>query len=338
MYYTGADKLLSPLARGDGAILMLHQVLPDPPHSFSPNRILRVTPAFLDQTIRQVIEAGFECLSLDELAQRTPGGKRGRPFVCFTLDDAYRDNLEYALPVFRRYGVPFAVYVPTDYVDGTGELWWLALEQALASLDAVGVVIEGRRRRFSLATPAEKCHAYHEIYWSLRRTDETAARAQVREICAMAGFDAAAPTRSLIMNWDELRRLAADPLVTIGAHTRSHFAVGRLGEDEARREMRESAQRLEQELGRKVRHFSFPFGDDTAAGARDFALAREAGFATAVTTRKGLVHGGVDLHGLPRVSLNGDYQDARYVRVLLSGAPFLFWRMAGRMRGRPVQA
>jgi hypothetical protein len=28
---------------------------------------------------------------------------------------------------------------------------------------------------------------------------------------------------------------------------------------------------------------------------------------------------------LPRLSLNGDYQDLRYVRVMLTGAPFAFW-------------
>jgi hypothetical protein len=43
-----------------------------------------------------------------------------------------------------------------------------------------------------------------------------------------------------------------------------------------------------------------------------------------VTTRKGLIHPrhAGELTGLPRVSLNGDYQKSRYVKVLLSGAPF----------------
>ena len=46
--------------------------------------------------------------------------------------------------------------------------------------------------------------------------------------------------------------------------------------------------------------------------------------ATAVTTRKGLNHRhhkSADT-GLPRVSLNGDFQDILFVRTLLSGAPF----------------
>jgi peptidoglycan/xylan/chitin deacetylase (PgdA/CDA1 family) len=39
------------------------------------------------------------------------------------------------------------------------------------------------------------------------------------------------------MTGDEIRRLAADPLVTIGAHTRRHFALAKLTLSEARDEI-----------------------------------------------------------------------------------------------------
>ncbi|HEU0059967.1 MAG TPA: hypothetical protein VFR19_08825 [Hyphomicrobiaceae bacterium] len=45
-----------------------------------------------------------------------------------------------------------------------------------------------------------------------------------------------------------------------------------------------------------------------------------------MTTRKGLIqrrHASA-LTALPRVSLNGDYQHPRYVKVFLNGAPFAF--------------
>jgi peptidoglycan/xylan/chitin deacetylase (PgdA/CDA1 family) len=322
------------LARSNGAIFMLHQVLPGEPDVFEPNRILRVTPAFLDQTIRQVLEAGFDVVSLDEIAVRMAATEPGpRPFISFTLDDAYKDNLVHAYPVFRKYGVPFAVYAPTDYIDGVGELWWLALEKAIAALPEAAVTVDHVVRRFSLRTPEEKDRGYHQIYWWLRSIDETVARRTVRELCALAGVDDRGLCRDLIMNWDELRRLAADPLVTIGAHTRRHYAIARLSPGAAYFEMAESVKRLEAELKQPIRHFSYPFGDEKSAGPRDFAVARELGMRTAVTTRKGLLrteHAG-SMQALPRVSLNGDYQDPRYVKVLLSGVPFLMRDFARRL-------
>ena len=73
-------------------------------------------------------------------------------------------------------------------------------------------------------------------------------------------------------------------------------------------------------------------GDETSAGQREFDLARELGMKTAVTTRKGLIHPrhASQLTALPRVSLNGDYQKPRYVKVLLSGAPFALFNAVQR--------
>ncbi len=331
LHYTGASGLMSPLTSGVGAIFMLHHVSPEPAEAFSPNRILRITPDFLDLTIRQTMEAGFDVLSLDEIADRLKAPQTSaRPFVAFTLDDAYRDNLDYAAPVFRRYGVPYTVYAPTDYIDGHGELWWLALEMAIDKLRLVECTIDGEALSLPAATVADKEAAYHAVYWKLRRIDETVARRIVAGLCAVAEIDTATLCRDLVLDWDGLRKLGSDPLVTIGAHTLRHYALGKLGAGAARHEMAASIKRLETELGRPVRHFSYPFGDVCSAGQREFDLARELGMLTAVTTRKGVIqsHHGDALMALPRVSLNGDYQAAHYTKTLLSGAPFALYDLA----------
>lgn len=324
LHYTGLDAALSRWSRGAGAVFMLHQVTAEPPPDFSPNRILRVTPDFLDATIRQVRASGFDIVSMDEVARRLRDGHSGRPFVAFTLDDAYRDNLLEAYPVFKRNDAPFIIYAPTDYLDGCGELWWTALELVIAATQTLTTNIADRSETFATRTIAEKSLAFHRVYWQLRGIDEAVARAEVRRLCEAHGIDVARLCRELIMTWAELKSLAEDPLVTIGAHTCRHFAVARLPLEAARRELADSKARIEYELCRPCRHFSFPFGDETSAGPRDFALAGEVGFETAVTTRKGVVRLGppAGARAIPRVSLNGDYQDSRYVKVLLSGVPF----------------
>lgn len=334
LHYSGAGHMLAPLTAGAGAIMMLHQVGPETPEAFAPNRILKITPEFLDQTIRQCLEAGFDLVSLDEVAARIAEPKHGaRPYIAFTLDDAYRDNLIHAAPVFRRYGVPFAIYAPTDYIDGHGDLWWLALELAIAKLDHVDCEISGELLSMPANTVAAKDAVHHEIYWRLRKIDETVARATVAELCREARVDTATLCRDLVMTWEELRALAADPLVTIGGHTQRHYALSKLGANAARHEIAASVARLEAELGQRVRHFSYPFGDVCSAGPREFEIARQLGFLTAVTTRKGVLYAshGASPTALPRVSLNGDYQDTRYTQTLLTGLPFALRDLAKRM-------
>jgi peptidoglycan/xylan/chitin deacetylase (PgdA/CDA1 family) len=326
-HFVGADGLLAPFTRGQGVIFMLHQVTPEPVRPFEPNRILKVTPDFLDSVIRQVKQAGFEPIALDDIPERLKPGYDGPPFACFTLDDGYKDNAEHAYPVFKRHNVPFTIYVPTDFADGTGDLWWLVLEHVLARSPSVTIQMDGTIRHLPAETVAEKNAAFDTIYWWLRGLPEDRSRYVVSELAQSIGYDPSGLCRSLVMTWDELRELARDPLVTIGGHTRGHYALGKLPIDEARAEILHSQKRIEAEFGRPCRHMSYPYGCSVSAGRREFELAAEAGMLTAVTTRKGLIlqRHARSLTALPRLSLNGDYQDSRYVKVMLSGAPFAVW-------------
>lgn len=323
LHYSGLGALLAPLARGKGVIFTLHNVRPEPPQPFEPNRILKVTPAFLETAIETVRKAGYDIVSLDEAARRMKADAPARPFACFTFDDGYRDNRDYAYPIFKKHGLPFAIYVPTAYADGEGDLWWLVLERAIRKADRVRAVLAGGEHVFDTASTEAKERAFDRIYWSLRSGPESELRAAVRRIADEAGYDSSSLCRDLIMDWDELRALAADPLATIGAHTRNHYAVAKLPEEEARAEIAESVARIERELVRPCPHFSFPYGDATSAGPRDFAIARALGIETAVTTHKDVLRPRYAMTGLPRVSLNGDFQEARYVSAMMTGVPFL---------------
>lgn len=335
LYYSGAGRLLSPLTRGSGVILMLHHVRPEPPPEFAPNRLLTVTPGFLDEVLTLVRDTGFDIIPLDEVRGRLDKGG-DKPFACFTLDDGYRDNRDFALPVFKRHNAPFTIYVPTDYPDGRGRLWWIELESILRAARHLTVDMDGDLRHFPLATTAEKYAAFEALYWWLRTIPETRLHQVLAELAFSVGYDASRLCSDLVMTWDEIRELAKDPLVTIGAHTVRHFAVAKLSPEDATAEIAGSIRRVEQELGHPCRHFSYPYGGEDAAGERDFAIAKTLGLETAVTTRRGFLHPGHvnELTALPRLSLNGNYQDARFADVLLSGAPFAIYDAVRRVAAR----
>jgi peptidoglycan/xylan/chitin deacetylase (PgdA/CDA1 family) len=336
LHVSGIARRLAPRMRGRGVIFTLHNVDPQRPPAFDPNGILRVTPEFLEQAIAVTREEGYDIVSLDEAARRLKAGDDARPFACFTFDDGYRDNRDYAYPIFKRHGVPMAIYVPAAYVDGDGDLWWLVLEKAIRLSSRVEVEVSGIPFSFATESATEKSHAFRKIYWALRRLPEREMRAKVREIADKAGYDSAGLCRELVMDWDEIRALAADPLVTIAAHTVNHLAVAKLPSDEARYEIAESVRRVEAELGRPCPHFSFPYGDATSASPRDFEIARSLGLVTAVTTHKDVINASsaTTLCGLPRVSLNGNFQHPRFVRVFLSGVPFALVASLKAARGK----
>lgn len=333
LYYSGAHHLLAPLARGLGIIFMLHRVSPAPPGAFAPNAGLSVTPGYLDSVLLTVKEAGLDVVTLDEASDRLETGDPDRRFACFTLDDGYKDNLVHALPVFKRHNAPFTVYIPSDFPDGKGELWWVALEEVIAQNAHITIPWDNSGERISTSTTDEKNAAFDRLYAELRQASEDTQRDMIRQLCESHGLDLNAPCRDLIMTWDEVRKLASEPLTTIGAHTIAHYAVAKLSNDRARSEMKTGADRLAKELGQRPSHLSFPYGDPESAGPRDFAIAAELGFKTAVTTRKGLLFPEHSQHltALPRVSLNGAYQSEIFTKLYLSGAPFALWNRFRRV-------
>ena len=94
--------LIRRLSTSKGVIFTLHRVLPEDPADFSPNAILQVRPDFLEFTIERLRELRIDIVDLDEAIRRIETPERTKPFVVFTFDDAYRDNLRYALPILRR--------------------------------------------------------------------------------------------------------------------------------------------------------------------------------------------------------------------------------------------
>ena len=167
-----------------------------------------------------------------------------------------------------------------------------------------------------------------ELEEALRRLD-----AATGALAELAGVSGAAIADALFMDWDEAAAFAAHPLIAAGAHSRAHRMLAKGAEAEARAEMAGSKTELEGRFGCAVDAFAYPVGDKTSAGPREFALARQAGFACAVTTRPGMLYAehAAHLWALPRVSVNGMWRSLGDLESLLSGAPLLLWN-----RGRRV--
>lgn len=312
------------LSKARGVIFTLHRVLPDNPADFSPNAILQVRPDYLDFVIRRVRKLGLDIVDLDEAIRRIESNEPSRKFVVFTFDDAYRDNLKFALPILRRHKCPFTLYVPTAFIDGEGEVWWQALEDLVAAQAALAIPHNGETELLPSGTLAEKRRTYDRLYWRMRQMPEAGRVALIRELAASYGLDLRRHCRELIMDWAELKTFADEPLCTLGAHTVHHYELAKLPPEEARNEIAQSVSVIRAQFGQVPKHLSYPIGAPVSAGPREFALAATLGFASAVTTRPGGLyarHAGA-VHALPRISLNGLFQARRYVDVFATGAVF----------------
>jgi peptidoglycan/xylan/chitin deacetylase (PgdA/CDA1 family) len=320
-WFSGQPLLRS---RGVGAILRFEHVRPRRRDAFQPLGASEVTPDFLDRAIRALKRWNYEFLGMDEVCRRAVTLPEQRRFVALTFDGAGKDLIDFAYPVLAHHAVPFTLYVPTAFPDGVGQAWWLGLEQVIARESRISLMMGNTEQRFMVTSASEKQALFEVLAGWLRSLPPAELSAAISDLCTRYRVDLAALSRASSMNWEDLARLAADPLVTIGCATVNYPVLANMKDAAALREMTMGKAVAEAAFHRDIRHLAFPFGDRAAFRRGHVVMAEEAGFASAVSTISGVVdaEGRTNLRALPRIAWDGRVRSLRVMRVLVSGVAF----------------
>jgi len=279
---------------------------------FEPERdphLLSVSLEHFQQHL-QVIKQMAHPVRLDQLHEKT---RRG---VVITFDDGYLDNLENALPLLREANLPATIYIATGYVGTDREFWWDDLERltlgAATLPEILRLQINGHMREWDI----DENRANHRD-WNVLMTDKQTTRQRLfcdlhaalrplvepqqqevlDQLRELTGISPNARPLHRCITAAELKTLAAEPLITLGAHTISHCDLDYRTKDEQQTEIAGSKEQLEKIIGRPVEHFSYPYGsfnDDS------IAVCGENSFRSAVTCIDGPVERKSHHHRLPR--------------------------------------
>jgi len=286
-----AAPFVRPIYGGAGVILMFHRVLPaESRPRIHGHAALEITPEALEQTIRYFAQRNYAVYSPDDLYHLLTGAKKAdKPFALFTFDDGYVDNLTYAYPIFKKHNIPFTINVSTCFPERTAVIWWYLLEDLILARDRLTFEHESRAYDLDCATSESKTTAFASIRKLFKFADVQQRAVLTNSVLLAHGADLLRKVDEVALTWDQLKGLASDPLVTISAHTVNHYVLNSLSEDEARYEIFESKRILEAHLDKQIEHFAYPFGNRREAEAREFQIAAQCGFKTALTTRTGSI-------------------------------------------------
>ena len=325
---TGLPKLFEWHYGGMGHMLMFHRVIPDSNTKRIHNHLsLEITPEHLERVINFFIKKKYRFLSIDQLHDGfLKGALFDKRFVVFTFDDGYKDNLEIAYPIFKKYNIPFTVYITTGIPNRTAILWWYILENMLLERSSVQFNWNEKEYVFSSITSDEKEKAFEAIQKFIHENFTVENHLKLFSTVFMDFQpDLTLNSSQLGMDWDEIRLLNKDPLVSIGAHTVSHFNLSKLPAAALKAEVMNSKIELEKQLDQPVEHFAYPYGKFHHASIREYQLAQDLGFKTAITTNMGNLfkENGRTLHSLPRININR-VTDEHVLKLQTSGlVPFL---------------
>jgi peptidoglycan/xylan/chitin deacetylase (PgdA/CDA1 family) len=257
----------------------------------------------------------------------TIGAEARGPAVAVTFDDGYADNWTEALPILEESGVPATFFVTSGYVGGEREFWWDELD---ALIPAEGPLPEtytppsptsaaagGAPPSVAIAmrTAAERAAFRIKFQSTLRRLPPAPRESLLAALAAWSGRARSLRPEHRQLSVEEVGRLAARPLATIGSHGVSHTSFAALDPASRRAELETSKAALERWTGRAVTAFAYPFGERSDV-LRDGAVeAAAAGYAVVALNQPGQARRGVDPRRIPRFVVR-DWGVAEFERRL----------------------
>jgi peptidoglycan/xylan/chitin deacetylase (PgdA/CDA1 family) len=296
---------------------------------------LAVSPRNFRDQMRVLSSRGL-AVSLDELVQALTAGRLRPGTVCVTFDDGYSDNLLNAKPILEECSVPATFFLTSSNLQGNRNFWWDALEGPFfrtrrlpPTLDLrVGDValrlelgddaelreaafVGHRRWRAWDPAPSRRHLAYRELWETLAELPYSARETLVDTIHAWAGDGDATPECRPLSS-REVRQLGSGSLIEVGGHSVTHPSLPLLEREDQAREILENKTRLEELVGRPLRHFSYPHG---RFGEETVSLVKAAGYRSACTSATAAVTRAADVFRLPRISVR-DWTGAEFSREL----------------------
>ncbi len=308
-------KLAQGLFQNRAVILIYHRIAdhcPDP-------QLLCVNPSRFAEHL-DYLSRHFKVISLEDLRLAIVESELNRKSVVVTFDDGYVDNLWNAKPLLERYEIPATVFVSSGYVGRDRELVSDELERIILRSEnlpeVINVEIAGESYSWKIGktpakniswnatagcypTPRHRCyHDLHRLLLTLDVYERNEIFNYLAEIVGLNLISARADYR--VLNPEEMRLLAEDGLVEIGAHGVNHVNLANQSIDVKWEEIIGCKTQLEDILNRPVKSFSYPYGGLDNKDEMTTMLLQKAGFHIACANVPASVNKGSGLFWLPR--------------------------------------
>ena len=273
LHGSGANSVLARAPLWNGLTVVNYHRIGEPGNTWFDPGLYSATPEQFAAQVRFLTQ-NFDVIGVNELANWEQ--RRGR-FVMITFDDGYLDNYEAAYPILRAFGATGVFFLTSGFLDDRRLAWW----------DEISWMVQTSRLKRLAANPwtiselnlpdgnrQSVLDRLLRIYKSLpgRRT------AEFLSFLADALGTGRHPGDSAVwMDWAHVREMHAHGM-QFGGHTVAHPVLANLPRAEQEQEVRECRSRIEAELGRPIRAFSYPVGQRDSFNATTQSCLREAGY------------------------------------------------------------
>lgn len=238
-----------------------------------------------------------ECLGLDNKLNIAGAS------IAITFDDGYKDIIEDAVIIGKKYNIPMTFYLPTNFINTAEPYWFMKLPILFKYLEKRtynilgSKIIKGNDTQRFLHKVGSYIHKVtpsnddlNELIINLsQHSNNNKLKSIYRETPKPIG-------------WNRIIELSKDSLFTFGSHTVTHPFLNTLDSQGIVNEFVESKDIISRYTNSEINHFCYPYGSLQAIGSDAPAICQNY-YQTAVTMVRGPVLNGDNFSMLKRIAV-----------------------------------
>ena len=276
-------------------ILSYHRVLKSSDHLF---------PEIVDvesfENHLEVLTNYFNVIPLHEAIKLMAVGKLPCRAVSITFDDGYRDNVDNALPLLKKWGVTATFFISTGFFKTKKKWKDIVIEAKRNTTKHMIDLSEFDLPILQLSTCTEKYSAIGHILPKIKNKKPNERLIISKSIASKLGSNISV---ELMMDESGVITLAENGM-DIGGHTVTHPILSSLEAGESMAEIHDGIGVLEKIINNKISLFAYPNGrPDFDYNLEHVETLKKAGIQAAVSTAWGYADKSNDLFQLPRMGV-----------------------------------
>lgn len=222
----------------------------------------------IEETIfyRQIdfLKKNCTILSMDEVVELSMQKKAWpKNTVSLTFDDGFKNNASIAAPILDALDVPATFYICPGMI-GSDQIFWVDKIEACVNLTKekyLTLDLNGHVE-FLVESNQSKINAVQKIKNFCKSVHSDKKNEIISELINRSNInpDSSCAENYQIMNWDDVKSLNENNLFIIGGHSNNHEIFTKQNRDEIYKDIKNSLEKLQFQLGQPINHYSYPEG------------------------------------------------------------------------------
>lgn len=300
-YYNNLSNFIKNLIDEPAIILIYHRVTN---LNFDPQQLAVKPENFYDQINH--LSKYYNLIEIEEFFDLIKKGK-GFPqkTVILTFDDGYADNFLEAIPILESLNKQSLFYILTRLLNTDTEIWWDQLEKIFFLNnnlpEELEIEIKGTIYNHTVKNESEIKSVYNLIHRHLKYSSLEEQKKIMNNLFHWSNVNKEGRESHRFLSFYELKNMAKSKSAIIGAHTDTHSPLVTLAYAEQYKDIKKSKDVLESIIGKKVEHFSYPFGLKKDYNKKSIKICKQLGFKMVCANYYSQIHQWTNRYELPRI-------------------------------------